>query len=137
MTDIMAASRGSIPGRPSRCRFASHNAPKPASIVSMRRYFAVRPQFWLGLQRDYDVMTFDASQIGPIVPLTAARLPKHESGAVEFDGAVALHISVDFHQPVNMAGLAAVCRAAGRRRGEPQRARKRQARDHARAIAAG
>ncbi len=39
MTDTMAACRGSIPGRPSRCRFASHNAPKPASIVSMRRYF--------------------------------------------------------------------------------------------------
>ena len=48
-------------------------APKPASIVSMRRYFAVRPQFWLGLQRDYDLMTFDTSQLGPIVPLTAGR----------------------------------------------------------------
>lgn len=33
------------------------------------------PQFWLGLQRDYDVMTFDASQLGPIVPLTTSRPP--------------------------------------------------------------
>lgn len=31
------------------------------------------PQFWLGLQRDYDLMTFDASQFDPIVPLTAGR----------------------------------------------------------------
>ena len=31
------------------------------------------PQFWLGLQRDYDLMTFDTSQLGPIVPLTAGR----------------------------------------------------------------
>ena len=31
------------------------------------------PQFWLGLQRDDDLMTFDTSQLGPIVPLTAGR----------------------------------------------------------------
>lgn len=31
------------------------------------------PQFWLGLQCDDDLMTFDTSQLGPIVPLTAGR----------------------------------------------------------------
>lgn len=43
-----------------------------AMAYRLARAFNMTPEFWMNLQRDWDVFTFDASTIGDIKPLVDA-----------------------------------------------------------------
>ncbi|MDK8328113.1 helix-turn-helix transcriptional regulator [Gardnerella vaginalis] len=38
----------------------------------LSKTFRTAPDFWLNLQRDYDILRFDESNIGDITPLVSA-----------------------------------------------------------------
>ncbi|NMM95578.1 plasmid maintenance system antidote protein [Bifidobacterium sp. DSM 109960] len=38
----------------------------------LAKAFGTTPEFWVNLQRDYDLLSFDSSQLGDIQPLVSA-----------------------------------------------------------------
>ena len=39
----------------------------------LAKAFDMTPEFWMNLQRDYDIFTFDSGSIGDITPLIGNR----------------------------------------------------------------
>nr|WP_304305064.1 HigA family addiction module antitoxin [Bifidobacterium catenulatum] len=43
-----------------------------AMAYRLAKAFGTTPEFWVNLQRDYDLLSFDSSQLGDIQPLVSA-----------------------------------------------------------------
>ena len=52
----------------------------------LSRAFGTSPEFWLNLQRDYDVLRFDAHSVQYVPNLVGARPPMNHEGRIHIAG---------------------------------------------------